>query len=108
MTMATNPDSQRAQPLTCGAWRRWSGFILVPLLFFMLTDAASAQRRRVIQTPAGYNACNLRSGGGTQYSVLGTFRDNTTVTLLGESGRGWYRVQVQQVTGWMARQCLGL
>ncbi|MEM9978733.1 MAG: SH3 domain-containing protein [Cyanobacteria bacterium P01_D01_bin.2] len=104
--MTLNPDSQRAQPFTLGPW--WRGLILVPLLFLMLTDAASAQRRRVIQTPAGYNACNLRSGGGTQYSVLGTFRDNTTVTLLGESGRGWYRVQVQQVTGWMARQCLGL
>ncbi|NEQ53399.1 MAG: SH3 domain-containing protein [Leptolyngbya sp. SIO3F4] len=86
----------------------WSALILIPVASLVVAFRAEAQEVRVIQAPAPYNACNLRSGGGVQYSVLGTFRNGTSVTLLGEYGRGWYRVQVQQETGWIARQCLGL
>lgn len=74
----------------------------------MLASRAEAQNVRQIQAPAPYNACNVRSAGGTQYTVVGTFRNGTAVTLLGETGRGWYRIQVGQITGWVARQCLGL
>ncbi|MEM8615118.1 MAG: SH3 domain-containing protein [Cyanobacteria bacterium P01_H01_bin.105] len=80
----------------------------MPIASFMLSTQAQAQQAWSIQAPAPYNACNLRSQGGTQYSVLGTYRNGQAVTLLGESGRGWYRVQVGQQIGWMARQCLGL
>ncbi|MEO0394758.1 MAG: SH3 domain-containing protein [Cyanobacteria bacterium P01_A01_bin.137] len=78
------------------------------MAFFVLTNRVEAQQVRLIQAPAPYNGCNLRSGGGTQHSVSGTFRNGTSVTLLGEFGGGWYRVQVQQQIGWLARQCLGL
>ncbi|MEM1255250.1 MAG: SH3 domain-containing protein [Cyanobacteria bacterium P01_H01_bin.21] len=89
--------------------KQWCGLVLVPVIFLMLGSHVQAQQQvRSIQAPAPYNACNLRSGGGTQYSVLGTFRNGNSVTLLGESGRGWYRVQVGQQIGWLARQCLGL
>ena len=85
------------------------GLLLVPLISFALSGRAQAQQSvRSIQAPPPYNACNLRSGGGIQYSVSGTFRNGTSVTLLGEFGRGWYRVQVGQQIGWLARQCLGL
>lgn len=87
---------------------RWSGFILILLTSMMVARRVEAQDVRTIQAPAPYNACNVRSAGGIQYSVVGTFRNGTSVTLLGEYGRGWYRVQIQQVTGWVARQCLGL
>lgn len=87
---------------------RWSSVILVPMAFFVLVSRVEAQQVRSMQAPAPYNGCNLRSGGGTQYSVVGVFRNGTPVTLLGESGGGWYRVQVQQEIGWLARQCLGL
>ena len=91
-------------------WRRWrwSGLLLIPMASFMLSSRVHAQQVRAIQAPAPYNACNLRSQGGTQYSIIGTYRNGRSVTLLGESGRGWYRVQVGQQIGWMARQCLGL
>lgn len=89
-----------------GLWR--GQFILIPLSLLMLAGRADAQQIRVIQAPAPYNACNVRSQAGIQYSVVGTFRNGQAVTLLGESGRGWYRVQVGQTIGWMARQCLGL
>lgn len=94
--------------LTRWQGRRWGGLIIAPMVFLVVVARAEAQDVRVIQTPAPYNACNLRSGGGTQYGVLGTFLDGTSVTLLGEYGRGWYRVQVGQEIGWMWRQCLGL
>ncbi|ESA33194.1 cell wall hydrolase autolysin [Leptolyngbya sp. Heron Island J] len=88
--------------------KQWGGFILTLMAVLMLASPAQAQRTRVIQAPAPYNACNLRSAGGIQYRVVGTFRNGVAVTLLGESGRGWYRVQVGEEIGWMARQCLGL
>ena len=89
--------------------RRWCGLLLVTMTSLLLGSRVQAQQPvRAIQAPAPYNACNLRSGGGTQYSVLGTFFNGNSVTLLGEFGRGWYRVQVGQQIGWMARQCLGL
>ncbi len=80
----------------------------MPMVSFMLTGRVEAQQVRVIQAPAPYNACNVRSQAGIQNSVVGTFRNGQSVTLLGESGLGWYRVQVGQTIGWMARQCLGL
>ena len=63
---------------------------------------------RTIQMATPYNAANIRSGPGVEYSVIGTYRNGTTVTLLGEYGRGWYRVQVGQTIGWLPRQALGL
>ena len=87
---------------------RWSRILLMPVTFFVLTSRVEAQQVRLIQAPAPYNGCNLRSGGGTQYSVSGVFRNGTSATLLGEFGGGWYRVQVPQQVGWLARQCLGL
>lgn len=88
---------------------RWTGFTLIAIAAFMLTSPAEAQQSvRVIQAPAPYNACNVRAQAGIQHSVVGTFRNGQSVTLLGQSGRGWYRVQVGQTIGWMARQCLGL
>ncbi|MEO0867768.1 MAG: SH3 domain-containing protein [Cyanobacteria bacterium J06642_11] len=82
------------------------GLSLVSLLW--VASAVDAQTVRTIQAPLPYNGCNVRSAGGMQYAILGTYPNGTMVTLLGDSGHGWYRVQVQQVTGWMARQCLGL
>lgn len=87
----------------------WGGILGISLASMLITATpVDAQTVRTIQAPSPYNACNVRSAGGTQYSVLGTYRNGTVVTLLGDSGRGWYRIQVQQVTGWIARQCLGL
>ncbi len=106
--MITDLVTQLSQRLPCRRQLQWSGFILTTVAFLMLASRADAQQVRSIQAPAPYNACNLRSGGGTQYSVVGTFRNGRSVTLLGESGRGWYRVQIGEEIGWMARQCLGL
>lgn len=63
---------------------------------------------RAIQIDDPYNAANIRSGPGAEYSVVGTYINGTAVTLLGEFGEGWYRVQVGQTTGWLPRQALGL
>ncbi len=83
--------------------------VAIILASWAAMPAAQAQlRTRPIQAPAPYEGCNVRSGGGVQYAAVGTFRNGTSVTLLGESGAGWYRVQVGQIVGWMARQCLGL
>lgn len=68
----------------------------------------AAQQTYRIRTPAAYNACNVRSGPSTGNVVVGTFPDGEVVALLGERSRGWYRVQVGNTIGWMARQCLGL
>ncbi len=88
---------------------RWGGLLGVAVASMLLTTgSAHAQNVRTIQAPAPYNACNVRSAAGTQYSILETYRNGTSVTLLGDYGRGWYRVQVEEVIGWMARQCLGL
>lgn len=103
--MAVNSKGRLGQTLG-----QWSGVLAMAVASTILTpSSASAQQTvRTIQAPAPYNACNLRSAGGTQNLILGTYRNGTLVTLLGGYGQGWYRVQVQQVTGWMARQCLGL
>lgn len=106
--MVTELAPQLSQMLAPRKQLRWSGFILTAIAFLVFASRVSAQQARVIQAPAPYNACNLRSGGGIQYSVVNTFRNGRLVTLLGESGRGWYRVQVGEQIGWMARQCLGL
>ena len=91
------------------SYKRWCSASVALLALLMLAGRAEAQQTvRQIQAPAPYNACNVRSAGGIQYTVVGTFRNGTAVTLLGESGRGWYRIQVGQITGWVARQCLGL
>ncbi|MBE9067896.1 SH3 domain-containing protein [Leptolyngbya cf. ectocarpi LEGE 11479] len=73
-----------------------------------LQTEVSSLTVRTIQAPAPANAANLRAGGGTQYSVVGTFRNGTTVILLGEFGRGWYRVQIGDLIGWMEGKALGL
>ncbi|MEM7065338.1 MAG: SH3 domain-containing protein [Cyanobacteria bacterium P01_B01_bin.77] len=106
--MVINSGARLAQIPARWKYVRWSGFILILAASLMVTRRVEAQNVRAIQAPAPYNACNVRSAGGIQYSVVGTFRNGTSVTLLGEYGRGWYRVQIQQVTGWVARQCLGL
>ncbi len=106
--MITDSGMQLSQTLASRKKLHWSGFILIPIASFMLASRVEAQQTRVIQAPAPYNACNVRSQAGIQYSILGTFRNGQSVTLLGQSGRGWHRVQVGQTIGWMARQCLGL
>ena len=90
--------------------RGWGHILLGALGAASLAVASpvAAQEVRTIQAPAPYEGCNVRNAGGTQYLIVGTFRNGTPVTLLGGYGRGWYRVQVQEITGWMARQCLGL
>ena len=82
--------------------------MFIPMASLILGSPGQAQQVRTIQAPAPYNACNLRSQGGIQYRVIGTYRNGRQVTLLGEAGRGWYRVQIGEQIGWMARQCLGL
>ena len=106
--MVTDLATQLSQSLARRWGWQWGGSMLTLMAVLMLASGAEAQQSRVIQAPAPYNACNLRSAGGIQYRVVGTFRNGVAVTLLGESGRGWYRVQVGEEIGWMARQCLGL
>lgn len=106
--MVTELTTPLSQISVCRRQLQWGGLILTTIAFLMLASRADAQQVRLIQAPAPYNACNLRSGGGIQYSVVETFRNGRSVTLLGESGRGWYRVRVGEEIGWMARQCLGL
>ncbi len=81
---------------------------LFSLLIVGAAMPAWAQQTYRISTPAGYNACNVRSGPSVGNIVVGTYRDGQVVTLLGERSQGWYRVQVGTTIGWMARQCLGL
>lgn len=83
----------------------WCLAIVSPL---GLGTVALAQSSRTIQTPAAYNACNVRGGPGVNYSTVGTFPDGTVVTLSGERVGGWYAVEVGDTVGWIARQCLGL
>lgn len=106
--MVTDLQTQPSQISIYRKQRRWCKFLLTPIAFLVLSTHANAQQVRTVRAPAPYNACNLRSQGGTQYNIIGTYRNGRPVTLLGESGRGWYRVQVGQQVGWMARQCLGL
>ena len=106
--MITDSGIKLSQPPSPRKKLWWLGLALMPMASFMLSSRVEAQQVRVIQAPAPYNACNVRSQGGIRYSVVGTFLNGESVTLLGESGRGWYRVQVGQTIGWMARQCLGL
>ena len=89
---------------------RLSTIILASLTSLtVLTPTVIAQQStRRIQTPAPYNACNVRDGAGINFTTIGTFPDGTVVTLTGEQVRGWYSVQIGTTIGWMARQCLGL
>ena len=81
---------------------------LASLLVLGLAAPVVAQQTYRIRTPAPYNACNVRSGPSVANVVVGTFPDGDVVTLLGDRSRGWYRVQIGNTIGWMARQCLGL
>jgi len=87
--------------------KKWA-LALASLAVLGSAQVARAQQTYRIQTPSAYNACNVRSGPSTANSVVGTYRDGQVVTLLGERNNGWYRVQVGNTIGWMARQCLGL
>ena len=87
--------------------KQWS-LGLAALLVLGAAMPATAQQTYRINTPAPYNACNVRSGPSIANVVVGTYRDGQVVTMLGERSRGWYRIQVGNTIGWMARQCLGL
>lgn len=43
---------------------------------------------------------NVRSGAGTNFSVIGSLLYNTKVTLLSQSG-DWYKIQYGNTTGWV-------
>jgi uncharacterized protein YraI len=49
---------------------------------------------------------NLRSGAGTQYSVIGSGVTGTTVTGTGRSNGIWYEVKLGSKTGWMSSDYL--
>lgn len=50
---------------------------------------------------------NVRSGPGTQYSVAGSLYKDSEVQVLSQSG-DWYKVQCNQVTGWLHQSLLKL
>lgn len=43
---------------------------------------------------------NVRSGAGTNFSIIGSLLYNTKVTLLEKSG-DWYKIQYGNTTGWV-------
>lgn len=51
---------------------------------------------------------NMRSGPGTQFSVLGTLRRGERVEVLREPGNGWAKLKVEDTgrIGWMASRLL--
>lgn len=67
--------------------------------FATLTQATAGQYKTTIQL-------NLRSGPGTQYSVLGYGVVGTTVTGTGKTSGIWYEVKMGVKTGWMSSQYL--
>jgi uncharacterized protein YgiM (DUF1202 family) len=101
----TNKPMKRSQPMLHAL--KLVGWSLIPFLT-LIGSGALAQESRIIQTPAPYNACNLREGPGIRYAAIGTFRDGTLVTFAGARQGGWYAVRIGTTNGWMARQCLGL
>ena len=46
---------------------------------------------------------NVRQGAGTQYKVVGSLRNNTTVNILGTSGN-WYHIKTGSITGYVSQK----
>ena len=57
-----------------------------------------------VKTDTG-NRLNLRDGPGTEYDVIGSYRQGTAVTVL-KRGKYWTRVSVGGKTGYMGSQYL--
>lgn len=48
---------------------------------------------------------NVRSGAGTNHSIVGTLKNNTTVTILDEK-TGWAQVEYEKIKGWVSTDYL--
>jgi len=75
-----------------------------------LTKVASAAPAPVVTAPAvQYKTTihlNLRSGPGTQHTILGSGPTGTTVTGTGKTSGIWYEVKMGSQTGWMSSEYL--
>lgn len=46
------------------------------------------------------SSLNVRSGAGTNFSIVGSLINNTKVTLVSQSG-DWYKIQYGNLSGWV-------
>ena len=48
------------------------------------------------------SALNVRKGAGTSYKILGTLKNNTTVTLVSKTSNNWYKIPYKNGYGYVS------
>ncbi|MGL5152465.1 MAG: SH3 domain-containing protein [Clostridium sp.] len=64
------------------------------------SGGGSTNREGIVQVSS---ALNVRSGAGTNHSVIGSLRKGQSVTITGESG-DWYKINFNGQSGYVAKQ----
>jgi uncharacterized protein YgiM (DUF1202 family) len=47
---------------------------------------------------------NVREGAGTNYKIIGSLSNGTKITILEDTGNGWYKIQYNSITGYVSSQ----
>lgn len=76
--------------------------VTVVLVSTLIMGAASA----AIGTATTTTGVRLRSGAGTDYSIITTLYYGTSVSVLEDNGNGWYKVDYNGTVGYMCAQYL--
>lgn len=99
VTLTGITENGYAQVLLAGTALGWMD------LNYLTTDAEAFVPELPVVTIKGSSAA-LRSGPGTDYPRLVRFEYGTQVTVLGVRSDGWYHVQVNDMTGYIAETLL--
>ena len=70
---------------------------------FNVADAANLPGTGTINCPLA----RVRSGPGTDYSIVATLRSSTQITILNQQN-GWYQIQAAEIEGWVANSLIDI
>lgn len=68
-------------------------------------SVTSQYTTRVVKQTGQVNctsALNVRKGAGTSYKILGTLKNNTTVTIISKTSNNWYKIQYKDNYGYVS------
>lgn len=75
--------------------------LLITLLLFAFVGLCNAQTGIYIVKG---NVVNVRSGPGTQYSVIGSYQKGATVTVMDNANEDWAKINYGETVGYMSRR----
>ena len=67
------------------------------------TSSSSASTQNKVGTVTASSSLNIRSGAGTNYSIIGSLPSKASVQIL-ETLNGWYKIKYNNLTGYVSSQ----